>query len=323
MIRVLIALFLMIISIGTLGYMVIENWNIFDALYMTVITLTTTGFQEVHPLSMPGKLFTVLILTGGVGFLTYIITSLIRIFTEGEYKKSIWRNKMQKKVSVMKNHTIICGFGRMGQAVCEEFERRNQPFVVVENDPEVINALHEKAYTCVLGDASNEETLKKANVSSAKNLISVLTTDAQNVYTVLTARDLNRKIYIVTRALDQNAQRKIRNAGANKVICPYAITGSRIAKTILDPAADDFIDFTLGKDFEVELSDILVHNKSTLVGKTILESEIRKKGIIIVGIKQTNGEILFAPSPSRKIEEHERIVALGPREAIKDFNASV
>lgn len=320
MLKHLIFIFVLIVSIGTSGYMVIEKWNILDSLYMTIITLTTTGFSEVHPLSEMGRLFTVLILLAGVGLLTYIATSITKIFMEGEYKKTMWRKKMDKKIKKLKHHTIICGFGRMGRSVCEEFQRKGKPFIVVESDESFEEKLQESNFTYIIGDASNENTLKKAGIEEAKSLISVVSSDAENVYTVLTARQLNKTIYIVSRAHDQMAHKKIIHAGANKVIRPYEIASNRIAKTILDPAANDFVDFTFGHDFEIELADIIVHAKSPLVGKTILESEIRKKEIIIVGIKKTDGNIIFAPSPRRKIEQNERIIALGPRDIIKEFN---
>jgi len=320
MLRPLFLLFVIIVSAGTTGYMIIEKWNFLDSLYMTVITLTTTGFREVHPLSELGRLFTVCVLLGGVGIITYIVTSIINIFMEGKYKRAYWRKKMKKRIDKMKHHTIICGFGRMGETVCDEFVKKEKPFIVVESDEEKEQELQEKKYAYIIGDASNEATLEEANIKTAKSLISVVSTDAQNVYTVLTARELNKDIYIVSRAVDVAAHKKIIHAGANKVVRPYAIASNRIAKTILDPAANDFVDFTFGHDFDVELADIFVHAKSPLVGKSILESEIRKKEIIIVGIKQTNGQIIFAPSPRRKIQLNERIIALGPKQIIKEFN---
>ncbi len=309
-----------VIGFGTLGYYLLENWSLFDSLYMTVITLATVGFKEVHELSDEGRAFTLLLIIFGAGIIAYAIGSLIRFTVEGELRTILGRKKLEKRISKLRGHYIICGYGRIGNHICNELKTRPSiAFVVVEKDKENCEKLASEDVLFVQGDATDDETLLSAGIRQAKGLITVVTSDTENVYITLTARGLNPDLFILARAGDPGSEKKLRRAGATKVISPYTIGATRMAHAILRPSVVDFIEIaTAGHNLELQLEEILVAPNSRLVNTNLIESGIRRDwNIIIIGIKKSDGNMLFNPAPKVAIEAGDTLITLGEQPAIQ------
>ena len=305
---------------GTAGYAIIEEWSTFESLYMTVITLATVGYKEVHELSYEGKVFTILLIIIGTGNIAYTISSMIQFMVEGQLRKLLGRKKLQKQIKNLKGHYIICGYGRIGRMVCRELSAKPIPFIIVEQDPIRCQQLAEEGLLFVQGDATSDDVLEKAGIRQAKGLITVVTSDSANVFITLTARGINPKLFILARASEDSAQLKLMRAGANKVVSPYKIGASRIAQAILRPSVVDFIDIATGREnIELQIEEILIAENSILAGKSLINSGIRKElGLIIVGIKK-NQQMNFNPDPTTELEPADILIALGEPEAIKNL----
>jgi len=320
--RLSITLLLGTISFGTFGYHIIEGMPFFDSFYMTMITISTVGFSEVKQLSIAGRIVTILIITSGVTISAYTIGTLLRMFIEGELRKTFGRRKMEKMIKALKNHYIICGYGRIGSLICTELEERNIPFVVIENDPSSIENLEKEHYLYLPMDATTEEALIAAGITHAKGLVTAVMSDADNVYIILTARGLNSDIFILSRASNENAEEKLIRAGATRVVLPYQIGGRRMAHVLIRPTVVDFLDVAM-MDSELGLSmeEAHVKQKSSLVGKNLIESNLRKDyGVIIVAIKKVTGEMVFNPTPAQKLDAGDDIVVLGKRDDLIRMN---
>jgi voltage-gated potassium channel len=318
--RLSIALVILIavICTGTLGYSGIEGWPLFDALYMTVITLATVGFKEVHDLSEAGKAFTIALIIGGTGVIAYSLGSLIQFMVEGQWRQMVGRRKMQQTISKLRDHYIICGFGRIGQLICKEFEAKPIAFVVVEKNPHLCERLGRDGYLFVHGNATDDDSLLAAGIGRARGLITAVTSDTDNVYITLSARGLNPNLFILARAGEEGAEVKLMRAGASKVISPYTIGATRMAHAILRPSVVDFIELaTTSENLALQIEEIEVAASSSLVGKNLVTAEIRQSmGIIIVAIKQPDGHMLFNPPSQTTINAHSVLIILGERPAI-------
>ncbi|MEJ2490653.1 MAG: potassium channel protein [Desulfuromonadales bacterium] len=316
--RFSVAALFSVIAIGTVGYALIEDWAVFDALYMTVITLATVGFREVHDLSQEGKLFTIVLIICGTGVIAYTLSSLIQFTLEGQLRKILGRKKLESRISKLKGHYIICGYGRIGHLICREFQSRPTTFVVVEKDPQQIERLDREGYLYVEGDATDDETLQAAGIEDAKGLITAVTSDTDNVYITLTARGLNPKLFILARSGEEGSEKKLLRAGASKVISPYTIGANRMAQAILRPSVVDFIELaTTSAHLALQIEEIRIAPGSNLVGKTLVDSGIRQTmGIIIVGIKQTDGKMSFNPPSDQVLEPNAVLIILGERPSI-------
>lgn len=304
---------LMLITGGTSGYMTIEGWRPLDALYMTVITLGTVGFREIHELSDIGKFFTMGLIIIGVSVIGYIVGSLAQIMFEGQIQRIMGRKKVEKMIQALEGHYIICGFGRIGSLICKEFKANKLKFVIIEKSPEAVEKLEEDNYLYLKGDATLDETLLKAGIHKAKGLISVVTSDTENVYITLTARGLNPDLYIMSRSGEEGSDIKLKRAGANKVVSPYIIGGNRMAQSILRPNVVDFIEIATGHEhLELQMEEIAIPPHSAFVGETLITSGFRKEiGVIIIGIKKGHGKMVFNPHSKTKIEEHDTLIVLG------------
>lgn len=316
--KISVAILLLLVSIGTAGYMSIEGWVFLDALYMTVITLGTVGFKEIHDLSNAGKMFTIGLIVFGVSVLGYIVGSLAQIMFEGQIQRIIGRKKVERKIEALQDHYIICGFGRIGALICREFAAKPIPFLVIEKHPEVHEKLHQEEYLHIRGDAAEDETLLRAGIKRAKGLISVVTSDMENVYITLTARGLNPDLFILARSGEEGSDLKLKRAGANKVVSPYIIGGSRMAQAILRPNVVDFIEIATGREhLDLQMEEILVPGKSVFIGENLVTAGFRKEtGVIIVGIKKATGKMVFNPNPHTKIEALDTLIVLGEPVAI-------
>ncbi len=308
----------LLVTAGTAGYMTLEGWSLLDSLYMTIITLGTVGFREVHELNAAGKIFTMALIVVGVSVLGYIVGSLAQIMFEGQIQRMIGRKKVEKRILSLHDHYIICGYGRIGALICKEFAAKPIPFVVIEKHPEAHEKLHNEEYLHIRGDATEDETLLRAGIMKAKGLISVVTSDTENVYITLTARGLNPDLYILARSGEESSEIKLQRAGANKVISPYVIGGSRMAQAILRPNVVDFIEIATGREhLELLMEEILIPPKSNFVGENLVSSGFRKEtGVIIIGIKKNTGHMVFNPDSHTKLESHDTLIVLGHPAAI-------
>jgi voltage-gated potassium channel len=304
-------LILLSITFGTTGYMVIEGWNFLDSLFMTITTLTTVGYREVHELSTAGIIFTLILIIFGVGTVLYALSAGAKVILEGELRELFGRKRLEKKIKGIRDHYIVCGFGRMGKIICRELREEKASFVVIEKNPEELAGY--ESTLILIGDATNDDVLKEAGIERAKGLISVLSTDAENLYVVLSARGLNPSLFIVARASEEGAESKLMRAGANRVVSPYSIGGLRIAHTILRPAVVDFIEFaTKSGNIDLQMEEILIPEGSALAGQSLDQCGFGKDlGIIVVGIKRESGEMKFNPTFRTSIKAGDTLIALG------------
>ncbi len=317
---VILGLLIVVTLGGTLGYISIEGWGLLDAFYMTVISLTSVGFGEVHPLSPAGKLFTVLVILGGVAILAVAISYGSRIVLEGQLERIMGRRRMEKEIARLRDHYIICGYGRMGRVISREFLKKPRPFVIVERDPEIFKSI-DPGVLAICGNAEEDVVLKAAGIERARGLVSVVSSDAENVYITLTAAGLRPDLYIVVRAGDEGAEKKLLRAGASKVVCPYAIGGAGIANAILRPAVVDFIELVTRREhLELQMEEVLVAQASPLAGHSILETGLRQKyGAIVVAIKKGDEHMQFNPAPDHKISAGDRLIVLGAGEKLDEI----
>jgi voltage-gated potassium channel len=311
-----------VIVIGTGGYMAIEGWGLLDATYMTIISLSTVGFEEVHPLSQQGKFFTIALILGGVATVTGTLTIGTQILLAGQLQKVMGRKKLEKEIKKLKNHYIICGHGRMGKIICHEFARKPVPFLVIEEDLDVFKKIP-NSVLAIQGNASEESVLLEAGIKRALGLVSVASSDADNVYITLTAIGLRPDLYIVARAGEAGSEQKLLRAGASKVVSPYTIGGTGIANAILRPAVVDFIELVTKREhLELQMEEVLIGKGSSLAGKSILESGLRQRlGIIVVAVKKKDGLMEFNPSSSTGIEAGDRLIVLGGGENLARLEA--
>jgi voltage-gated potassium channel len=312
-----VVLIVLIVSFGTAGYMGLEGWNYLDSIYMTIITITTVGFKEIHDLSFNGKLFTIILIIGGVGTALYALSTGAKLVLEGELQEIYGRKRLEKKLKELKNHYIICGHGRMGKIIAMELRGKNSSLVIIEKRTEI---LEEKEDILILeGDATKDDILKKAGIEKAKCLISVLPTDAENLFVVLSARVLKPDLFIVARASEEGSEQKLLRAGADRVVSPYHIGGLRIAHTVLKPAVVDFIEFaTKSGNIDLQIEEITIQEGSRLSGLTLDECGIgRELGIIILAIKHLSGDMKFNPTFRSAITAGDTLIAVGETSKLK------
>ena len=285
---------------------------------MTIITLTTVGYREVHELSSRGMIFTIVLLMVGVGTFLYALSAGAKIILEGELQELFGRKRLEKKIKELKGHYIVCGYGRMGKIICRELKSKNVPFVAIERNGDFLNNRSDELLG-ISGDATNDDTLMEAGIERAKGLISVLPNDALNLYVVLSARELNPNLHIVARAGEEGSENKLLRAGADKVVSPYNIGGLRIAHTILRPAVVDFIEFaTKTGNIELQMEEITISEGSRMENKSLDQCGIgRELGIIIVGIKRHTGEMRFNPTSRSTIKAGDTLIALGEISKLK------
>ena len=315
-----IALGIAVLGVGTVGYMVIEDQSTFDALYMTTITVTTVGFSEAFNLSPAGRLFTIILAFGGVGVILLIASEFARAMLDTDIRRIIGIRRDLTLIKKLSNHIVVLGYGRMGHAVVEVLRARGIAYSVVDLDPDRCRDLEEEHQPAVRGDATQEEVLRAAATERAKTLITCLADDAHNVYAILLARQLNPDITVIARAVEDGAEERLRLAGADRVLNPYRVGGTRLAITALKPTVTDFLDASLsGSSIELELAEVVVHPSSDLAGKTLAGAEVRQRfGIIVVALKRGE-ESTFNPGPGERIEAGDVLVALGPIQALEEI----
>ncbi len=318
-VRIVLGAVLAAIALGTISFHLLEGWSILDSLYVTVQTVTTVGFGDLTPQTRLGRAFGTVFMMLGVGVVLYALTSTVQSIVHSEL---FTRYGHSRKMSKLRDHFIICGAGRVGSHLIRSLRTVEQLFLVIESDPRKVEALADAGIAVLLRDATLEESLRDAGVEHARGLASCLPDDADNVYVVLTARDLNPSIHIVARAAEEQAESKLIRAGANRVIAPTIIGGHRMAMALTKPAVGDFLDSITANDLELGFEQLEVEGASTLVGRKLSETVIRSElNIVIVSIRRNSGELIFNPSGEAKIEGGDMLIAIGNAESLERLNA--
>jgi voltage-gated potassium channel len=311
----------MLVGLGAAGYALAEGWGLLDALYMSVITLTTVGYFEVHPLSPAGRVFTIGFLLVGVFTMFYTATEIVRAVVSGEVRGDWEKRRMERMLAEMREHIIICGYGRMGRLVCAEFSAMGRPFVVVDRRAELLEGFALPHGMPLPGDATSDEVLKKAGVERARGLVTVAASDADNLYITMSARLLNDRLHIVARAEGEESERKLVRAGATRVVSPYVIGGQRVAQAVVRPTVLDFLELATRHDYlELQIEEVTVAKGAALVGALVKDSRIRRDlGIILVAIKKADGKMTFNPPPEAVLGPGDVLVALGHSEQLEQL----
>lgn len=311
--------------LGTSGYTLIEGWSIVESFYMTMITVTTVGFNEVRELSTAGRMFTVALMILGVGTVFYGIAIIAEIRFEERIRQIFGRRKLVKELDKLENHHIICGYGRIGSTVAGEYARESLPHVVIENDESITSHIDQEGKLVILGDATLDETLIEANVKTAKSLVCALPTDAENVFVTLTARALNPDLYILSRAALESSIGKMEAAGANRVVSPYIMGGMRMAQSVLRPKLAGFLDeVTSHATTDLDFDEVTVPEGSDLVGMALRESKISQEtGVYLLSIRHNSGEMRFNPGADFQIQAGDHLYALGTPAQVESLRKRV
>lgn len=304
--------------IGTVGlYIIDDDASLLDCLFMAVITLTTVGYSDVVGLTEPGKVFIIGYLVLGISIFMYSAFSLGQWVVNARMRAHLERRRMERAISNLRDHYIICGLGRMGETIANYLHQRSKPFVVIDIDEERIEGVcTERGWLSYQGDATDDEVLKTAGVTRAKSLASVLPTDADNVYVVLSARLLSSNLQIIARAGEQKAIQKLEGAGATRVISPFSTGAVKMARFMISPIIEDFLEIADAHGTDLELADVQVTPSSPYVGKQLMETDLRDKGVMIIGIRRANGERLMPLPGTAVIEQGDSLFAFGSTFAV-------
>ncbi len=322
--RLALALLATVLVGGVAGYVAIEGWSVWEALYMTVITVTTVGYREVRPMSRAGEAFTMILLMGGVATVLYTFSFVMANLVEGGLQERWFKRRHTRMLEDLGHHFIVCGFGRMGRIIASEFARQAVPFVVVERDPQRMQEALDAGYLAVEADASRDDVLRRVRIDRARGLIAAVSTDAENVYAVLTARLMRPDLFIIGRAETEDAKAKLQKAGADRVISPYHIGGVHLAQTALRPAVVDFVQLaTSSEHLELAMEQIRIDERSALSGRSLVQANLRQRyGVIVVGIRRATGHMEFNPSPDATMNAGDDLVVLGRPEQLQELEAA-
>lgn len=319
-----VAAFAAVLVIGIVGFMVIEGWAFLDALYMTITTIFTVGFGEVHPLSRAGAVFTLVLIVVGVGVIFYGIGVMAQWIIVEEISGLFRGRAVKRKVQKLHGHHIICGYGRVGEAIARHFMAHRAEFVVVDSDADVIERAEQAGLLAVRGDASSDDVLQAAGVASAKGLVAALGSDAGNIFVTLSARVLNPELLIVARASSEDAVSKLQRAGADHVVTPYGIGGKTMATLLLKPLVSDYLEVAMGGgELEFLVEEFAVESGCSVLGRSIQDLDVRRKtGATILAVRHSaTGGFDTNPSPELRLELGDRIVAIGMQEDITRLEA--
>src|SRR6201991_2415987 len=309
------------VATGTIVFHVLEGWSIVDSLSLTAQTVTTVGFGDLAPRTVYGRVFATVFMMLSVGIVLYALTSTVQWVVQSEMLLTFGQLRRSLAMSKLRDHFIICGAGRVGSHLVRALKSANDPFIVIEKDRAIVEDLMNQGIAVLVRDATLEETLREAGVEHARGLAACLPDDADNVYVVLPARDLNPTMHIVARAAEEQAESKLIRAGANRVVAPTIIGGHRMAMALTKPAVEDFLDSLTANDLELGFEQLEVEAGSTLIGRKLSETNIRSElDIVIVSIRRSHGEIVFNPSGDAKIETGDMLIAIGRGEALAKLN---
>ena len=316
-----LALLTLISGIGVVGYMTLSGMSFMDAFYMTAITLSTVGYREVVPLTPAAQLFTIGLIFTGLGVVLYAASLVAGDVIEGRLRRVLGRRRVERRIEHLADHYIVCGFGRMGRVVCKELATKPVPFVVIERDPDTLKLVDEDGYLSVDGDATEDRVLQHAGIARARGLVSALARDEDNVYVVLSARQLKPDLLIVARAEDERSETKLTNAGATRVVSPYVLGGARMAGALLRPAVLDVIDLaTHHRSIELKIEEFAVPSGAFAVGSTLRQSAMREElGLIVIAIKKASGEMVYNPAAETRIDAGDNLVVMGQAASLQQL----
>jgi len=315
-------LFILLITLlGTAGYMIVEGWDFVDSLYMTVITLTTVGYGEIHEVSRFGQIYTIVLIISGVGFSLYVIGAIVQFVVEGRVQNILGRRRLDKRIKQLSNHYIICGYGRIGQVLCEKLIDQHKKLVIIEKNENISNSPKKGTSLYIIGNAADEHILMKAGIDRAAGLVAALGTDTDNVFLVLTARQLNPDLYIMARASHNECKAKLIAAGANQVESPYDLGATRMAQRITRPTVTGFLDMAVTHRREdIQMEEIPVDETSPLVNITLKESGIRQNfNLIIIAIQKSDETMIFNPSFDTVIQGGDTVIAVGKQTSLQQL----
>lgn len=312
-----IGLVLCLLLVGVSGYMLIEGWTFSDALFMTVITISTVGYGEVHPLSPAGRLFTSMLIVFGVGVLFYALTNLVSFVVEGQLALTLGRRRMLGKIARLSEHFVLCGFGRVGDAIAREFMEQHIPFVVLDNNPAAIAHAADLGYLYLEGDAADDEMLKAAGIKRAQGLIAAGDSDASNTYITLSAKSLRPDLFVIARVGTPNNEAKLRRAGADRVISPYTLAGHRMALAASRPFMVDFIDALRYGRQGTLLAEIDVKPQTRLANTTLAQACAGATTVTVLAVQRPNGELIVGPHGNTGIEAGDQLIVIGDEEEVR------
>lgn len=324
--RILYAVFAVAVAVivGTIGFAYIEGWSVIDSLYVAAQTVTTVGYGDVTPATRGGRFFAIIFMLSGVGVVLYALTWTVQSIVQSELIATFGQRRLSRRMSKLTDHFIICGAGRVGSHLVRNLKASDTPFLVIETDSQRVAELVEMGVVVLIRDATMEESLREAGVERARGLAACLPDDADNVYVVLTARDLNPKLHIVARAAEEQAEAKLIRAGANRVVAPTIIGGHRMAVALTKPAVGDFIDSITANDLDLAFEQLEVGPDSPLIDLKLRDTSIRSElDIVIVSIRRSDGDVLFNPSGETMIRSGDMLIAIGKAEALMKLNAMV
>jgi voltage-gated potassium channel len=305
-----IALFALL-AVGVTGYMVIESWSFLDALYMTVTTVTTVGFREVQPLGTAGRVFTIFVILFGVGVAFYLLTTVVQTVIEGELAEALGIRRMKARIDALRDHYILCGFGRVGEEIAREYTERGVPFVIVENNLEAIERARKYTYLLIEGDATQDANLREAGIDRARALMAASDSDSGNTYITLTAKALRPDLFVVARAGHVESEPRMRRAGADRVISPYALAGRRIALSALQPLTVDFFDvLATGRHRDQILAELEVSGDSLIAGQNVHEAIQHCGSTTLLAVQHADGELLVGPPGTYVLRPGDRLMLL-------------
>lgn len=307
-----------LVMFSTIGYMLILEISLLDALYMTVITISTVGYGEVVDLTATGKIFSMIVILLSVGVIGYFLSEVFKYFSAGEINQSWRKRKMQKEIEMLKNHVIVCGSGETGIHVIKQLILKDVDFVVIENNEDAIEILKDMNVNYIFDDATSEEALIEAKIVDAKGLITCLAKDADNVFVVLTARELNKNIHIVARAHEDRSDIKLKRAGANQTVSPDEIGGKKMASLMINPQAQFFVDNIIyTKNLAIDMEEITIFESSELIGKKLSEAKISEKaGLIVLAIRKQDEQFIFNPKAKEVLNENDKMLVVGSKDQI-------
>ena len=311
--------------IGTIGFTLIDHYPPFDAFYMTLTTMTTVGYGEIHPLSRAGRVFNSFLIFFGVTTIFIAIGAMTQTIIELEFGDVIGKRRNKRMIDKLKDHFIICGFGRVGRGAAAELQHAHVPFVVVDSEPERVERAMNSGMLAVLADATRDETLRQVGIDRARGLVAALATDADNLFVLLSAKGLNAHIYAAARAAEEGAEEKMRRAGADAVFAPYSITGHRLAQALLRPHVVQFLDFTtkdIGEDVTIE--QVRVSDTSEVASKTIRELQIgRELGVIVLAVRTADGQMHFNPTADTQVRGGDYLIVMGRQGNLRTLESLV
>lgn len=318
-----VAVLLVIVTAGSIGYMLIEDYSLVESLYMTIITVSTVGFGVVRPLSDAGMLFTSTLIVGSIGTFAYAASTVTHYFVDGEYRQTLQRQRLQRIISNMENHVIICGFGRVGDQAAEELKSHGTPVVIIECDAEKAEGLRNQGYQVIYGDATEDDNLRLAGIDRARALLTTLPEDAGNVYVVLAAKEQKPDLLIISRASNASAVKKLRVAGARNVIMPDRVGGAHMATLVAMPDVVEFMDhIRLQGAGDVNLEEVAVSDlPQRLRLPTLGELDAaRRMGVNVIGLKRSTGEFVINPGPETPLDNACKLFVLGNPDQIRHLH---